>query len=102
MMRHLHWNGHPDIDFFSDHDFADFKNSLDAEMKHLQSKGLGSKKRQAELLSQNEEEVLWRKGFLGDKDPQILLDTIVLCNGLYFALRSRREHRQLRLRPSQI
>ena len=47
LMRHLHWNGHPDIDFISDHDFADFKNSLDAEMKRLQSKGLRSKKRQA-------------------------------------------------------
>ena len=27
---------------------------------------------------------------------------IVFCNGLYFALRSSREHRQLRLRPCQI
>ncbi len=22
-MRHLRWNGHPKIDFFADHDFAD-------------------------------------------------------------------------------
>ena len=70
-------------------------------MKCLQSKGLGSKKRQAKPLSQ-EEEVLWQKGLLGDKGPQTLLDTIVFCNGLHFALRSGREHRQLRLRPSQI
>ncbi len=81
--------------FFADHDFADFKKSLDAE-------GLGSKKRQAEPLSLDEEEILWEKGLLGDKDPHTLLDTMVFCNGLYFALRSGREHRQLRLRPCQI
>ncbi len=55
--------------FFADHDFADFKKSLDAEMKRLQSKGLGSKKRQAEPLSLDEEEILWENGLLGDKDP---------------------------------
>ena len=65
-------------------------------------KRFGSKKRQAEPISQQEEETLWQQGLLGDKDPQVLLDTMVFCNGLYFALRSGREHRQLRLRPCQI
>ena len=101
-MRYLRWNGHPTIDFFVDHDFIDFKKSLDAEMKQLQFKGLGSKKRQAEPLSQQEEEMLWQKGLLGDKNPKTLLDTMIFCNGLYFVLRSGREHRQLRLRPCQI
>ncbi len=44
----------------------------------------------------------WEIGLLGDKDPHTLLDTMVFCNGLYFALRSGREHGQLRLRPCQI
>ncbi len=88
--------------FFADHDFADFKKSLDAEMKRLQSKGLGSKKRQAEPLSLDKEEILWEKGLLGDKDHILYLILMVFCNGLYFALRSGREHRQLRLRPRQI
>ena len=43
-----------------------------------------------------------QKGLLGDKNPKTLLDTMIFCNGLYFALRSGREHRQLRLRPCQI
>ncbi len=43
IMRHLRQNcGRPDIDFFSDHEFADFRASLDAEMKRLQSAGVGS------------------------------------------------------------
>ena len=49
--------------------------TLDEEMKRLQSKGLGSQKRQAEELTVDEEEVLWEKGLLGDGTPQTLLDT---------------------------
>ena len=40
----------------------------DAEMKRLS--GLGSKKRQAEPLTTEEENMLWEKGLLGSKDPQ--------------------------------
>ena len=52
LMRHLRWSGHPTIDFFTNRKFADFKKSLDAEMKCLQFKGLGSTKRQAEPLTE--------------------------------------------------
>ena len=71
-------------------------------MKRLQSQGVGSKKRQAEVLTEAEENLLWKEGFLGATSPQTLLDAIVFYNGLYFALRSGREHRQLRSNPCQI
>ena len=101
-MRYLRINGHPTIDFLCDEDFVTFKSSLDAEMKRLQSLGIGSKKRQAKALTADEEDILWEKGLLGDATPQSLLDTMIYCNGLYFALRSGKEHRQLRLCPCQI
>lgn len=66
LMRYLQWNGRPDIDFFKDPDFCNFRASLDAEMKRLQSQGEGSKKKQAELLTEEEEKILWDKGYLGD------------------------------------
>ena len=71
-------------------------------MKRLQQKGLGSKRRQAEPLTEEEEEILWSKGLLGDHSPQALLNTMVFMNSLHFALRSGREHRELQFSPCQI
>ena len=50
--------------------------------------GVGTKKKQAEVISVEGEEHLWSNGLLGDKLPQILLTTMVYNNWLYFALRS--------------
>ena len=97
------WNGRPDLDFFRSTQFSDFRQSLDAEMKRLQSLGIGAKKKQAEVLTETDR--IWYgliKGLLGDETPKMLLGTVVFYNSLYFALRSGREHRQLRHSPCQV
>ena len=101
LLRHMRENGR-NIDLFNDPGFASFRASLDAEMKRISGAGIGSKKRQAEIITEEEEELLWGKGVLGDETPQSLLATMVFYNGLYFALRSGQEHRQLRRKPCQI
>ena len=102
LMRYLRENGRPSIDFFKDAEFASFRQTLDAEMKRLKSTGLGSKPKQAEPLSEEDEEKLWQAKVLGDHNPQALLNTMIYMNGVYFALRSGAEHRQLRHKPCQI
>lgn len=102
-MRYIRKNcGKPEIDVCKDPQFDDFRSSLDAEMKRLQASGVGSARKQAEPLTLEEEELLWEKKLLGDHSPKALLNTMVFMNGLYFALCSGNEHRQLRHNPCQI
>ena len=101
-MRYLRTEGQPQINFFSDGSFSHFREVLDSEMKRLRGQGLGSKKRQAEPLTQEEEQLLWEKGQLGQHSGQALLNTMLYMCGTYFALRSGQEHRALRHSPSQI
>ena len=70
-------------------------------MKRLQV-SLASKQRQAEPITEDEEYLLWEKGLLGDHTADALLNTVVYTNGLYFTVRSGKEHRNLRHCPSQI
>ena len=52
-------------------------------------------KKQADVISVDDEEKLWTCGGLGGDNPQQLVDTILFLNGLHFALRSGVEHRNL-------
>ena len=65
---------------------------LNGEMKRLRSIGLGVKTKRAEPISTEEENSLWEQGLLDAKFPQVLLDTMVFLCGMYFALRSVKEH----------
>ena len=47
-------------------------------------------------------DLLWTKCLLEGKTSKMLLDTVVFYNGLYFALQSGREHRQLRHSSCQV
>ena len=46
--------------------------------------------------------MLWDKGLLGIGNLQALVDIMLVMNGMYFALRSGKEHRQLRSDSCQI
>ena len=101
IMRHVCMSN-PGTDFYNDAKFSGFISSLNAEMKRLKSKGIGSTQKQAEPLSPQTEELLLERKILGNHTLQALLNTIIFMNGLYFAFRSEDEHYSLRRSPCQI
>ena len=84
------------LDIYKDPTFEFFRRSFDSVLKELHSLGIGMKKKQAEVISFDTEEQMWMQGCLGSDNPQQLLDTLVYCFGLNLALRSGKEHRDLR------
>jgi integrase len=91
-----------EIKFLNDPEFVVLKNTLDSKMKDLTSQGCRSRRRQAQIISDAEEEKMWELGVLGDDTPQKLLDTVLYFFGIHFALRAGQEHRNLRFQNSQI
>ncbi|XP_046367712.2 transcriptional regulator QRICH1-like [Haliotis rufescens] len=66
-------------------------------MKKLAARGIGIVKRKADIISCEQEDILWDKGILGDDTPQKLLDTLLYLNGISFCLRRGEEHHSLKL-----
>ena len=65
-------------------------------MKESRESGCDRIKRRTDVLDEQQEETLWKEGFLGDDTAQKLVFTLVYLFGKNFALRSREEHRNLK------
>ena len=85
-----------DLDIYKESSFAYFRTVLDSILKDLRQKRVGTTKKQAEVISFDVEERMWKDNILGDDTPVKLLDTLIFCFGLNLALRSGQEHRKLR------
>ena len=57
--------------------FKEVKFTLDNVMKLRTAQGIGSKVKQADVLSMTHEEYLWSVGLLGTSNPEVLLTTII-------------------------
>ena len=83
--------------------FAGFQRTLNSEMKRLHALGLAVKKQAETNHHWRREDLLWETGFfLGDTNPQQLLDTVLFLCGVHFALRSGEEHRSLQLSQLEL
>ena len=71
-------------------------------MKERARQGIGEDVNQANLITQEQENYLWEHGFPGSENAELLRDTLVWVLGVNFALRAGQEHRNLRLRNSQL
>lgn len=82
-MRHLRNSGRV-LDISRDAEFSDFCMSLDAEMKRLQSEGVGSHKRPAEVITGGGEYLIGKRVSWGHHSTESavqhgLLQWPVLC-----------------------
>lgn len=82
--------------FLEDEAFTELKFTLDNVMKSRCQCGLGNDVCQAQVITFQEEDIMWEKGVLGAETPAKLLNTLVYMLGLSCALRAGKEHRALR------
>ena len=86
------------INFFDEKDasFAELRKVLDARMKELLGKGLGTRAKKADALSEEDEEILWCSGIFGQSSATSLQYTVFFYSCKMFGLRGRDEHRNLK------
>ena len=87
-------------------EFEEVKTVLDNVMKERTSLNIGVKKKQAQFIPHQTEQLLWEKGVLGGDTPDRLRDTVLFLIGTHCLLRASDEHYQLRrptpFEPSQL
>ena len=88
------------VSFMNDNNFDGMRKVLDGKMKSMSKQGIGNIRKQADVITLDQENELWEKNILGTGTPRQLLDTLVYLLGLHFALRAAEEHRNLRAGPS--
>ncbi|VDH98829.1 Hypothetical predicted protein [Mytilus galloprovincialis] len=86
----------PAVNLLTQPTYVKCRKVLDSMMKKRSAEGLGvASRRRAEPMSSLEENILWERAVIGSDNPPKLLDTMVYLNGLHFALRGGKEHRNL-------
>ena len=80
--------------------FKKFHGTLDSHYHHLHGSGLGRQVKHARVLSDDDEDKLWRSGVLGTSSPQMLQNAVFYMVGKAFSLRGGTEMRSLAI--SQI
>ena len=87
-------------------DFQQLRVVLDNVMKEHALMNIGTTKRQANVISYDVEEELWKSGLLGEDTPDRLRSTVLFLIGINVGLRAGDEHHDLRRhspdKPSQL
>ena len=70
-------------------------NAMDYHFRLLRCNGIGVERKQATVISPEQEKKMWQKGVLGVHSPKVLLQIVFFYNGKNFCLRCRQEHETL-------
>lgn len=77
--------------------FRQLHQVLENRYRELHAQGVGTTRRQAEVIIIDEEEQLWQSGVLSSESPLSLIHAVFYLNGVNFVLRGGDEHRKLKL-----
>ncbi|KAK3107796.1 hypothetical protein FSP39_022395 [Pinctada imbricata] len=104
LLRHLRDENIHNMNFLDENDlrFAVFRKVLDARMKELLSKGLGTKVRQADPILPKDEEKIWDERVFRLHSSQALQYTVFFYNCKVIGLRAFDEHRNLECAQFEI
>lgn len=82
--------------------FCNLNSALNFVLKEKAGEGIGNITSQADVITPDQMEYLWKNGFLGSDMPELLRNTVLFVFGNCFALRAEQEHRNLRMKNSQL
>ena len=82
--------------------FRNLNSALNFQMKQRASAGVGVDVKQGNVISESDEHYLWEHGYRGNGNPEIFRNTLVWVLGLNFNPRAGQEHRNLRMKNSQL
>ena len=87
------------FNIFSKNDvrFRSFHGTMESVFQSLHKKGIGAEVKHTEVISNEEEALIWSKGIIGSHSPRALLRAVFYLNGKNFCLRGGQEHRNLKL-----
>ncbi|XP_066932309.1 uncharacterized protein KIAA1958-like [Clytia hemisphaerica] len=94
--RHLKDKGFP-VSIISGREFASSKNVLEGKARQLRQAGMGKKTNKAESLTDEEVNVLWDCGQLGDDNARSLMNSVWWCIVQQFGMRGRDNHYNLEI-----
>ena len=77
-------------------EFEEVRTVLDNVMRECTEANIGVNQRQADIISYEDEENLWKNNILGEDTPNKLRDTVLFLIGLNVYLRACEEHYSLR------
>ena len=86
----IHWR------LVEDPEFSEFKTVLDNVMQERTRQNVGVTKKQAQVITYEFEEKLWKEGVLGEDTPDKLRQTVLFLIGINLFLRAVDKHYNLR------
>ena len=99
--RHLREHG-ASYSILKDRCFETSRKILEGKAIELRKGGKGKQKMKADVITEEEEELLWERGALGCSDAKTLNRTVFYTLSQHFGTRGRQEHHDMRIEELKV